>query len=238
MADLPALRWSMIGRLQTNKAKEVARFASEFQALDRLCVAETLNRRLVREDRTLDVLVQVNTSNEPSKFGLAPDNVADFVRELPAFPRLRVQGLMTLAVFSQDSDKVRPCFVRLRDQVPEGIAMETLSMGMSGDFELAIEEGATVVRVGQADFRPAPATRQLLLVGCGAGRRLERLLVITQAALGYCERSSVSWRHYSLYYSQHPKSGCQRSEAISVFLTVPPHVRHRPVSGLALDRSV
>lgn len=161
--DLPDLRWSVIGHLQTNKAKQVARFASEFQALDRLRVAETLERRLAMEDRTLDVLVQVNTSNESSKFGLAPDDVESFVRRLPAFPHLRVKGLMTLAVFSDDPARVRPCFVRLRqlrdrlrERLPAGIEMGTLSMGMSGDFELAIEEGATVVRVGQAIFGPRP----------------------------------------------------------------------------------
>lgn len=159
MADLPDLRWSVIGHLQTNKAKYVARFASEFQALDSLRAAKALDQRLQKEGRSLDVLVQVNTSNEPSKYGLAPEAVAAFVKELPAYSSLRVQGLMTLALFASDPDRVRPCFVRLRqlrdrlrDQVPAGMAMETLSMGMSGDFELAIKEGATVVRVGQAIF--------------------------------------------------------------------------------------
>lgn len=161
LADLTDLRWSVVGHLQTNKAKQVARFASEFQALDSLRVAKALERRLEAEDRTLEVLVQVNTSGEASKFGLAPDDVAAFVQELPAFSRLRVKGLMTLAIFSQNPARVRPCFVtlrqlrdRLREQLPNGIEMDALSMGMSGDFELAIEEGATIVRVGQAIFGP------------------------------------------------------------------------------------
>jgi pyridoxal phosphate enzyme (YggS family) len=159
MRDLADLRWSVIGHLQTNKAKHVARFASEFQALDSLRVAEALDRRLQAEGRALDVLVQVNTSGEASKFGLSPEDVARFVGGLSAFSSLRVRGLMTLAVFSADPARVRPCFARLRalrerlrQQAPAGIAMEELSMGMSGDFELAIEEGATVVRVGQAIF--------------------------------------------------------------------------------------
>lgn len=159
LADLADLRWSVIGHLQTNKAKYVARFAHEFQALDSLRVAEALDRRLQAEGRALDVLVQVNTSGEESKFGLPPGEVAGFVRELPAFGALRVRGLMTLAVFSEDPARVRPCFVllrelrdRLRQDAPAGIAMDELSMGMSGDFELAIEEGATTVRVGQAIF--------------------------------------------------------------------------------------
>ncbi len=159
MADLDDLKWSVIGHLQTNKAKYVARFASEFQALDSLRLAETLDRRLQREGRSLDVFVQVNTSQEDSKYGMAPDDVAAFVRQLAGFSALRVRGLMTLAMFSSDADRVRRCFVRLRElrerlrqDVPDGIGMDELSMGMSGDFEIAVEEGATVVRVGQAIF--------------------------------------------------------------------------------------
>lgn len=165
MADLVDLHWSIIGHLQTNKAKYVARFASEFQALDSLRVAGALENRLQIEGRGMDVFVQVNTSGEASKFGLHPDDVAAFLRELPAFSALRVRGLMTLAVFSAEAGRVRECFVRLRglrdrlrQQAPDGVGLDELSMGMSGDYEIAIEEGATVVRVGQAIFgaRPLP----------------------------------------------------------------------------------
>ncbi len=159
MQDLPDLQWSVIGHLQTNKAKLVARFASEFQALDSLRLAETLDRRLQLEGRALDVFVQVNTSGEDSKFGLAPGEVAAFIRAMPQFSSLRVRGLMTLALFSAEAERVRRCFAelrelrdRLRQQAPDGIHLDALSMGMSGDFEIAIEEGATVVRVGQAIF--------------------------------------------------------------------------------------
>jgi PLP dependent protein len=159
MTDLTGLHWSVIGHLQTNKAGAVARFASEFQALDSLRVAEALERRLQAEGRALDVLVQVNTSGELSKFGLSPDEVAGFVRELSAFSSLRVRGMMTLALPSAEPARVRPCFTllrelreRLRQEAPAGIAMDELSMGMSGDFEMAVEEGATVVRIGQAIF--------------------------------------------------------------------------------------
>jgi pyridoxal phosphate enzyme (YggS family) len=159
LADLTDLKWSVIGHLQTNKAKYVARFASEFQALDSLRVAEALDRRLEVEGRTLDVFVQVNSSDEESKFGLTPADAPAFVRELPDYPRLRVRGLMTLALFSSDTVRVRACFVRmrelrerLRDAAVDGVSIEELSMGMSGDFEAAIEEGATVVRVGQSIF--------------------------------------------------------------------------------------
>nr|WP_314706173.1 YggS family pyridoxal phosphate-dependent enzyme [uncultured Comamonas sp.] len=165
LQDLDDLQWSVIGHLQTNKAKLVARFATEFQALDSLRVAEALDRRLQIEGRSLDVFVQVNTSREASKYGLAPEDVAAFIEALPAFSALRVRGLMTLAVFSSEAERVRQCFVlqrNLRDQLrqstPASIVLDELSMGMSGDFEIAIEEGATVVRVGQAIFgaRPLP----------------------------------------------------------------------------------
>jgi len=159
MTDLTDLRWSVIGHLQTNKAKLVAHFAAEFQALDSLRVAEALERRLQAEGRGLDVFVQVNTSGEASKYGLPPDEVAAFIRELPAFSALRVRGLMTLALLSVEAARVRRCFVllrelrdRLRQEAPDGIDLDELSMGMSGDYEIAIEEGATVVRVGQAIF--------------------------------------------------------------------------------------
>jgi len=159
MPDLPDLHWAVIGHLQTNKAKFVARFAREFQALDNLRVAEALDRKLQEEGRGLDVFVQVNTSHEESKFGLAPDDVLAFAKALPAYASLRVRGLMTLALFSADQAQVRPCFVRLRElrdmlrqDAPQGAAFDELSMGMSGDFEWAIEEGATTVRVGQAIF--------------------------------------------------------------------------------------
>ena len=108
MTDLQDLQWSVIGHLQTNKAKQVARFASEFQALDSQRVAEALDRRLRIEGRQMDVFVQVNTSGEASKYGLLPDDVAAFLEAMPAFPTLRVRGLMTLALFSADVVRVRP----------------------------------------------------------------------------------------------------------------------------------
>lgn len=156
LADLPGLSWSVIGHLQTNKVKDVVAFADEFQALDSLRLAEALDRRLQAAGRGLDVFVQVNTSAEESKYGLAPDEVADLLAALPQFTGLRVRGLMTLAVFSADTEAVRACFVRLRelrDRLRQSFdGLDELSMGMSGDYPLAIEEGATVVRVGQAVF--------------------------------------------------------------------------------------
>ena len=149
--------WVMIGHLQTNKAKEAARLVSEVQSLDRLDLARALNRRLLLEGRAIDVLVQVKTSPEPSKFGLAPDELPAFLAQLAEFDTLRVRGLMTMAVNSSDTGAVRACFRtlrqwrdRLRDQGAANLTR--LSMGMSGDFELAIEEGSTEIRIGSAIF--------------------------------------------------------------------------------------
>lgn len=154
------VQWVLIGHLQTNKAKDAARDATELQSLDRADLAEALHRRLVNEGRTLDVLVQVKTSSEPSKFGMDAAEVPAFLRRIATeFPTLRVQGLMTMAVNSPDPVEVRACFRalrELRDQLRqdaiEGVSLDRLSMGMSGDFELAIEEGSTEVRIGTAIF--------------------------------------------------------------------------------------
>ncbi len=157
-ADRADLSWALIGHLQTNKAKDVAAFAEEFHALDSMKLARALDRHLHDLGRTLDVFIQVNSSAEPQKFGLAPDEVEQFARDLAELGTLRVRGLMTLAVFSDDEQAVRRCFeqmVDLQRQLRESGApghYDELSMGMSGDFELAIEYGATTVRVGEAIF--------------------------------------------------------------------------------------
>ena len=146
LADL-ALEWVLIGHLQTNKAKDVARLASEVQSLDRLELAEALHRRLEAEGRALDVLVQVKTSPEESKHGIAPEDLPAFLDRLRDYPALRVRGLMTLAVQSDDAQAVRACFRQLRQlrdaAVSRGHDLPRLSMGMSGDFPWAIAEGAT-----------------------------------------------------------------------------------------------
>ena len=156
----PDLGWAMIGHLQSNKAKDVVGFAQEFHALDSLKVAAALNRRLHDTTRDLDVFIQVNSSGEPQKYGLPPADVEHFARELARYGALRVRGLMTLAIFSDDQDAVAACFERMRTlrrelreaEVPG--RFDELSMGMSGDFELAIAYGATTVRVGEAIFGP------------------------------------------------------------------------------------
>ena len=164
LSDL-GIKWCIIGHLQTNKAKYLARIADEFQALDSIKVAEALDKRLQIEGRSMDVFVQVNSSGEASKFGLAPEDVRAFVAQLPNYSSLNIKGLMTLAIFSPDHDRVRQCFIKMRElrdmlrqEAAANLSFDELSMGMSGDYEIAIEEGATVVRVGQAIFgkRPLP----------------------------------------------------------------------------------
>jgi pyridoxal phosphate enzyme (YggS family) len=162
-ADRADLRWAIVGHLQTNKARQVAAFASEFHALSSIRIAAALDKALIDQGRGLDVFLQINSSGEPQKFGLPPDEVEPFAIALKAYDTLRVRGLMTLAVLSDDQWAIRACFERMRElqrrlQGNEDVAgsYDELSMGMSGDLELAIEYGATTVRVGQAIFGPRP----------------------------------------------------------------------------------
>ncbi|MDR0837945.1 MAG: YggS family pyridoxal phosphate-dependent enzyme [Propionibacteriaceae bacterium] len=156
---MSAISFALIGHLQTNKAVDATRLASEFHALDSVRLASVLDRRLTEQDRTLDVFIEVNSSGEPSKFGLEPAEVREFAERLAVYPHLLVRGLMTLAVPSEDETEVRVCFERMRDLQADlreretlGLTWDELSMGMSSDFPLAIEYGATTVRVGTAIF--------------------------------------------------------------------------------------
>lgn len=144
----------IIGRLQTNKARYVARIASAVESLDRIELANALQRALDRENRALDVLIEVNAGNDPAKAGVAPEELKQFLRAASAYDRLRVRGLMTVAPIAPDPELVRPCFRRMRRLFEDFGAGEwdTLSMGMSADCDVAAEEGATQVRAGSAIF--------------------------------------------------------------------------------------
>ena len=159
LADLRDLSWSVIGHVQRNKAGIVVDLAAELQSLDSLELAADLDRRLAAADRTLDVLVQVNTSGEATKSGLRPDEVDAFAASLRSYERLVPKGLMTIALPSDDDREVAACFealrsvqARLRDTFGGG--WDDLSMGMSSDFRLAIAHGSTCVRIGSALFGP------------------------------------------------------------------------------------
>lgn len=149
-----------IGHLQTNKIKELLRYdVSCIQSIDRLNLAEKLQSRLEFEKKDIDVLIQVNTSNEESKFGVAPEDAIELSKQVSELPNIHIKGLMTIGLFSAEEKKVRVCF-KLLKQLQQDIAtmnipnveMHELSMGMSHDLEFAIEEGSTMVRVGTAIF--------------------------------------------------------------------------------------
>jgi PLP dependent protein len=149
-----------IGHLQTNKIKDILKHDVVcVQSMDRLDLAEKLHQRLLPEGKTMEVLIQVNTSNEESKFGVHPDHAVALTRKISEFSTLKIKGLMTIGLFSAETEKVRSCFKILRSLQQEiisqnipNVEMKELSMGMSGDLETAIEEGATIVRVGTAVF--------------------------------------------------------------------------------------
>ncbi|CEN51281.1 YggS family pyridoxal phosphate-dependent enzyme [Capnocytophaga canis] len=149
-----------IGHLQTNKIKEILRYDIRcIQSLDRIELAQKLQQRLAYENRNMDVFIQVNTSSEASKFGIAPEKAIALVQEVAQFDRLHIKGLMTIGLFSAKSEEVRPCFQLLKNLQLEinglnitNVDVSELSMGMSNDLEIAIEEGATIIRVGTAIF--------------------------------------------------------------------------------------
>lgn len=149
-----------IGHLQTNKIKDVLKYdVCCIHSLDRLDLAENLHQRLRFENKTIEVLIQVNTSFEESKFGVSPDNAIELVEQVARLETLKIKGLMTIGLFSAETEKVRKCFRLLKDIQQQIIAlnipnveMQELSMGMSGDLETAIAEGATIIRVGTAIF--------------------------------------------------------------------------------------
>lgn len=158
-ATAPRVEWHFIGHLQTNKIKQVLRFADCVQSVDRLRLVEQLEARLAREQRQLQVFVQVNTSGEASKYGVAPEDAEDLVRAVAAAPHLSLCGLMTIGRLGASPEDARPGFRQLRvlrDHLRATAVLApdqgALSMGMSADYEVAIEEGATLVRVGSAVF--------------------------------------------------------------------------------------
>lgn len=155
-----------IGHLQSNKVKFLTRMDIQcLQSLDRKRLANRLQQRLEFEDKHIDVLIQVNTSNEESKFGIAPEKALELTKHVAQLDRLHVKGLMTIGLFSAEKSRVVPCFRLLRklkeeikaENIPN-VEMKELSMGMSHDFEWAIGEGATIIRVGTSVFgeRPYP----------------------------------------------------------------------------------
>lgn len=148
-----------IGHLQTNIVNHVLRYTSFIHSVDRMRLDKRLHNRLTKENREIDILIQVITSYEKSKFGVTPEETLSFIEQLTEFNTLNIKGLMTIGKLSSDPQEARKCFRLLKSiqqQVQKqnfpGVEMNVLSMGMSADYEIAIEEGATLVRIGRAIF--------------------------------------------------------------------------------------
>lgn len=159
LSDLPDIRWHLIGPLQRNKVKQVVPLISLLHTVDRAALAEEIEKRAAAASRVVPVLIEVNVGGEASKAGCAPGDAAALADVVRSLPHLELRGLMTIPPDTGDREQARPFFAALRSLgAAIGGALE-LSMGMSHDHEIAIEEGATIVRVGTAIFgsRPSPA---------------------------------------------------------------------------------
>lgn len=159
LGDL-AVHWHLIGHLQTNKAKNAAELFNCVHSVDSRKVAKALSKAAEKSEKQLPIYIQVNVSGEESKYGLRPDVVPDILEYCRALGWLFPLGLMTMAPFYEDPENTRPVFRKLRgirdemnEQFPDETPLPGLSMGMSNDFEVAVEEGATIVRVGTALFQ-------------------------------------------------------------------------------------
>jgi PLP dependent protein len=153
------IRWHFIGHLQSNKVKYVAEYVHLIHSVDNERVAEEIQKRGEKTGRSVEVLVEVHTTDEATKYGVPPEQAVDLLKKISTFDRVKVQGLMTMGPFSDDPNDSRPSFrqlVGLREKISregiDNVSMQHLSMGMSHDFEVAIEEGATIVRIGTAIF--------------------------------------------------------------------------------------
>lgn len=151
------LHWHMIGHLQSNKCRDAVHFFEMIQSVDSLALGQEIDKWADKSAKTMPVLLEVNVAGEASKFGLKPEQLLAELGPLNALRRLEIQGLMTIAPWTPEPEKVRPIFRKLRELKAEcesvlGAPLTHLSMGMSGDFDVAIEEGATIVRIGTALF--------------------------------------------------------------------------------------
>ncbi len=151
------LRWQMIGHLQSNKCRDAVHFFEMIQSVDSLALAEEINKWAHKGAKTMPVLLEVNAAGEATKFGFKPGELLEALAAINALPKIEVQGLFTMAPWTPEPEKARPVFRLLRElkercEQELGAPLAHLSMGMSGDFEVAIEEGATLIRIGTALF--------------------------------------------------------------------------------------
>jgi pyridoxal phosphate enzyme (YggS family) len=155
------LRWHLVGHLQSNKCRDAVQLFEMIQSVDSFHLAEEINRRADQAARTMPIMLEVNIVGEASKFGCKPEQLLADLDRINALPRIEIHGLMTIPPWSPVPEKARPVFRRLRELKQQceqrlGAPLPHLSMGMTGDFEIAIEEGATIVRVGTALFGERP----------------------------------------------------------------------------------
>jgi len=160
------LRWHMIGHLQTNKGRDAVHFFEMLQSVDSLHLAQEINKWADKAAKTMPVLLEVNVAGEAAKFGYRPDQLLAELGQVNALPRIEIHGLMTMAPWTPEPERARPVFRRLRELKEQceqvlGAPLPHLSMGMTGDFDVAIEEGATMVRLGTALFGPRPLPAQV-----------------------------------------------------------------------------
>ena len=158
------LRWHMIGHLQTNKCRDAVALFQMIESVDSLRLAEEIAQRADQAAKTIPILLEVNAVGEASKFGYQPEQLLVELPQLNALPRIEVHGLMTVPPWTSDPEKVRPVFRQMRELKARceqilGAPLPHLSMGMTGDFEVAIEEGATMIRVGTALFGARPPAK-------------------------------------------------------------------------------
>ena len=156
-------RWHFIGHLQSNKCRDAVELFEMIESVDSLAIAQEINKRAEQAARTMPVLLEVNVAGEASKFGYKPERLLAELKELNKLPRIEIHGLMAVPPWSPSPESSRPHFQRLRElkaqaEAELGAPLPHLSMGMSGDFEVAIEEGATIVRVGTALFGERQST--------------------------------------------------------------------------------
>ena len=167
------LRWHMIGHLQSNKCRDAVHFFEMIESVDSLALAQEINKWAEKSGKTMRVLLEANIAGESSKFGYQPDALLADLEQLNALRKLEIHGLMTVAPWSPEPEKARTVFRQLRELKGRcesflGVSLPQLSMGMSGDFEVAIEEGSTLVRIGASLFGPrAKATKPLPVEGDG-----------------------------------------------------------------------
>ncbi len=158
------LRWHFIGHLQSNKCRDAVELFQMIQSVDSLSLAQEISKRADQAAKTMPVLLEVNIAGEASKFGYQPEQLLVELKNINALPRIEIHGLMTVPPWSAEPEKARPHFQRLRELKIQceqilGAPLPCLSMGMSGDYEVAIKEGATMVRIGTALFGPRTAAR-------------------------------------------------------------------------------